>query len=336
MQENERTPTPLPVDHKTRMKRALLALDGLSIGDAFGANVFAGEPESLHRRSDLPKGPWGYTDDTVMAMGIVEVLYSYGHIDQDELSNVFSRRYWDDVNRGYGPNAHKIFEAVRSGVPWRTAATTRFGEEYTNVFTRLRSWLGLHAPDSPHRSRGSLGNGGAMRVAPVGGYFAEDDWSEIVKQAGASAQVTHAHPDGMAGAIAVAVAAAWAWRYGNGLVEHTPEKFLDHILEYTPNGQTHDRLMQARTLPTNTTPNEAACKLGNGNPILSAETVPFTLWCAARHLRSFEDAIWATFSVGGDIDTTCAIVGGIVALSGGPASIPVEWLESREPLDLPF
>ena len=34
-----------------------------------------------------------YTDDTVMAMGIVEVLDRLGAIDQDTLARVFARRY---------------------------------------------------------------------------------------------------------------------------------------------------------------------------------------------------------------------------------------------------
>jgi ADP-ribosylglycohydrolase len=43
------------------------------------------------------------------------------------------------------------------------------------------------------------------------------------------------------------------------------------------------------------------------------DTVPYAIWCAARHLDDLVEALWATVSVGGDIDTTCAIVGGIVA-----------------------
>jgi len=35
---------------------------------------------------------------------------------------------------------------------------------------------------------------------------------------------------------------------------------------------------------------------------------------------------------GGDVDTTCAIVGGIV---GAGAPVPPDWLERREPLPEP-
>jgi ADP-ribosylglycohydrolase len=114
----------LPTDHTARMKRALLALDGLSIGDAFGASICTPDkPNCLHRPRPLPKPPWYFTDDTEMAMGIVEVLDQHGCIDQAELALVFALRYWADVKRGYGPSIHTIFGAIRSGVPWRTAAT---------------------------------------------------------------------------------------------------------------------------------------------------------------------------------------------------------------------
>jgi ADP-ribosylglycohydrolase len=64
--------------------------------------------------------------------------------------------------------------------------------------------------------------------------------------------------------------------------------------------------------------------------VTAPDTVPFALWCAARHLGSYEDALWATVSGLGDRDTTCAIVGGIVVMSAGVRSIPAEWLEHRE------
>jgi len=42
--------------------------------------------------------------------------------------------------------------------------------------------------------------------------------------------------------------------------------------------------------------------------------------------------MWATVSALGDRDTTCAIVGGIVACYTGVVGIPPDWLAAREPL----
>ncbi|MGV2922377.1 ADP-ribosylglycohydrolase family protein, partial [Streptomyces alfalfae] len=55
------------------------------------------------------------------------------------------------------------------------------------------------------------------------------------------------------------------------------------------------------------------------------------LWSAARGLGAYERAIWDTAQVGGDMDTTCAIVGGVVA-SGEDGAPPREWVERTEEL----
>ena len=72
--------------------------------------------------------------------------------------------------------------------------------------------------------------------------------------------------------------------------------------------------------------------LGNGSRVLSSDTVPFAVWCAATYVTDYGAACWACASVGGDIDTTCAMVGGIVVGATGAAGIPVEWRACREPL----
>ena len=91
---------------------------------------------------------------------------------------------------------------------------------------------------------------------------------------------------------------------------------------------------KALQVPLELSPRTAASILGNGSGVISSDTVPFCLWCAARHATDYQTAMWATVSAMGDRDTTCAIVGGIVALSAGRESIPVEWLEAREAIQL--
>jgi ADP-ribosylglycohydrolase len=76
----------------------------------------------------------------------------------------------------------------------------------------------------------------------------------------------------------------------------------------------------------------AVAALGNGMKLSAVDTVPFALWCAGRSLDDYDEALWLTVSALGDRETTCAIVGGIVALSCGTQDIPDDWLKSREPL----
>jgi ADP-ribosylglycohydrolase len=49
-------------------------------------------------------------------------------------------------------------------------------------------------------------------------------------------------------------------------------------------------------------------------------------------LDDYEAALWATASAGGDVDTICAIVGGIVAARVGAEGIPLPWRDRTEPL----
>ena len=71
--------------------------------------------------------------------------------------------------------------------------------------------------------------------------------------------------------------------------------------------------------------------LGSGGRVSAQDTVPFTLWCASLHPDDYEAALWTTVAGFGDRDTTCAIVGGIVAAGAGVSSA---WLAAREPLPM--
>lgn len=293
-----------PDDHATRMERARLSLAGLSVGDAFGERFFVHPDvvESLIASRATPRAPWSWTDDTAMALSVVDVLEAHGAIDRDVLALAFARRYAAEPSRGYGGTAHGILQAIGRGISWRDAASSAFGGE------------------------GSMGNGAAMRVAPLGAYFA-DDLDAVVEQAERSAEPTHAHPDGKAGAVAVAVAAALATRRGSHALE--PLAWLRAIHERTPPGATSDGIAKAIDLPLSYDVRTAVAALGNGSLVISSDTVPLSLWCAARHLADYEAALWTTASALGDRDTTCAIVGGIVALATG--GVPAEWLAAREP-----
>ena len=84
----------LPADHHQRWARLQIALDGLSVGDALGQQFFDPHVYFEHfRRREVPTGPWRYTDDTEMALGIAQILDKFGEIHQDELAQVFAQRY---------------------------------------------------------------------------------------------------------------------------------------------------------------------------------------------------------------------------------------------------
>ena len=292
----------------TALGRARLSARGLALGDAFGERFFVPSVRSKIDQRVPPRPPWRYTDDTVMALGIVEVLDENGEIQSDALAETFARRYGAEPNRGYGAGAHQLLQAISAGSDWRTEAADLFGGE------------------------GSFGNGASMRVAPVGGYFA-DDMDAVVEHAERSARITHQHPEGRAGAIAVAVAAAEAWRTRTASAAEARVRIFEAVLENTPESTVRDGLGRAAGLAHDTDVLGAASELGNGSRISAMDTVPFVVWCACQWPDDYEEALWNTVSAGGDRDTTCAMVGGILALRLGMDGLPATWLDAVESLD---
>jgi ADP-ribosylglycohydrolase len=180
---------------------------------------------------------------------------------------------------------------------------------------------------------GSFGNGSAMRIAPVAGYFAEDEYPVVAEQAGLSAAITHAHPEGLAGGVAAAVAGAYAWQHrASRSDEATKRGLFDVVLAHTPAGDVRKGIERAATVPFELSVEEVVSQLGNGRRISCQDTVPFCLWSAAAHLDDYQKAIVQTIRACGDIDTNCAIVGGIVALAVSAGGIPPDWLAGREDL----
>lgn len=284
-----------------RKQRTLVSLQGLSLGDAFGETYFVEDAAGRVARRELRDGPWHWTDDSAMACSIVEELAQRGRVDQDDLARRFAARYRAESTRGYGAGAQQLLSSVAAGAHWHQASRSLFGG-------------------------GSFGNGAAMRVAVLGAWFA-DDLERVAHEARLSAEVTHAHPEGVAGAMAVAAAAALACR---GEVIAGP-RFLDALRDWVPDSAVLRGISRAIELH-DALPADVASELGNGSQISAQDTVPFALWCAATTLTDYEEALWRTVSGLGDRDTTCAIVGGIVACRVGADGLPVDWLRRREPL----
>jgi ADP-ribosylglycohydrolase len=296
-------------DHEERLSRAVLSLTGLAIGDGIGEMMFSRPDKAfdLISNDELPGGPWWHTDDTEMAIGIVETLRLLGTIHQDSLARQFAWRFEREPDRGYGSGARMQLRAIVEGAPWRETSREAFG------------------------GTGSLGNGSAMRVAPLGAWFA-DDLDRVVKEARASAMITHMHSEGVAGAVAVAVAAAMAWRVRDQHSDESVVEFFNEVHKRTPDGETRRGIAHAFNVRKMGSIQSAARMLGNGSGVTCPDTVPFTIWCAANHLHDYRKAIAATASVGGDSDTNCAIVGGIVALSTGWSGFSPDWLKGMERL----
>jgi len=184
-----------------------------------------------------------------------------------------------------------VADAIVSGRPYlesvREIGRRHPGAGYGGSFIR---WL---LADDP-RPYGSWGNGSAMRVSPVGFAFATED--EVLRQAAASAAITHDHPEGIKGAQATALAVFLA-RTGSGKEAIRAEiaRRFGYDLD-----QSVDDIRPAYAF-------DVSCQ----------GTVPQAI-VAFLDSQSWEDAVRNAVSLGGDSDTLACITGGIAeAFYGG-------------------
>ncbi|WP_331728063.1 ADP-ribosylglycohydrolase family protein [Streptomyces sp. NBC_00158] len=287
------------------------SLAGLAFGDAFGDRWFGilrrEGPAALEARVPPPEPLWQWSDDTAQAIVLLrELAESGGTVDQDRLALRLAETYAEDTHRGYGASMHDVLRRIGAGEAWREVVAGQFG------------------------GQGSWGNGAAMRVAPLGAWLAAD-LEAVAEQAARQSEVSHHHPEAVAGAVAVAVAAALAARSRGGAAPTRPD-FLHAVAERLPVGDVRAGVRIAARMPDHTSVRHASEVLGSGYRMSGPDTVPYALWCAATHLDDLHEGLWSTVEGRGDIDTTCAIAGGVIAARTGVAALPPAWHAAREPL----
>lgn len=233
---------------------------GAIVGDIVGsvyefANIKTKDFPLFQRRSFA-------TDDSIMTLAVLQAL-----VDMVQCGRFDSAT--DDEWRGLFK--HSMLDI---GHPYPTCG-------YGN---RFRQWMYSHDPQ-PYRS---CGNGSAMRVSPVA-WFARS-LEECERLARLTAEPTHDHPDGIAGAQATAGAVYLA------LHGASKDEIKEYVERYYPVDFTLDEIR-----PSYTFDHFAATCAG---------TVPYAVE-AFLESTDFEDCIRNTISIGGDSDTLAAVSGAI-------------------------
>jgi poly(ADP-ribose) glycohydrolase ARH3 len=253
---------------------------GLAIGDALGGKFEAQSAEGIRARFptvssliDYPQEEIWYTDDTQMAIGVAETLADHGEIVERHLCTAFASNYVP--SRGYGRGARAVLEAMEEGRDYRQVAEQYF-------------------------PGGSYGNGAAMRVAPVGLLF-RDDQSRLWEQARLSALPTHLHPLGIEGAQLLALAVA----LGSHSQSLDRDTFFTNLLTACQSAAYRTKLEEAARVRT-------ADDLSHlGNRIEALESVPTAIASFALTPESFEETVSHVIFVGGDTDTLAAMAGAV-------------------------
>ncbi|WP_051289123.1 ADP-ribosylglycohydrolase family protein [Chryseobacterium daeguense] len=285
---------------------AAKSLLGVAIGDAFGERFFGEESlmkSYIHQRM-IPESSLDFTDDTIMAIAIFKSLEKYDEINQDFLAEEFTKNYYLDVNRGYGPSMHQYFRAIKDGEKWKEVSYSKFD------------------------GQGSMGNGGAMRASVIGAYFF-DDLDKLKLNAERSCEVTHANKEAVEGTKAVALATAFTIEEKLGLIKLGQQDFIQKIQDELNDSDMKSKLNKVLYLDGNPSIELLVKTLGNGIKMTAQDTVPIVIWMLSRYRNNFEECLWNTVSVLGDRDTTCAMAGGISILSCEENTIP-DWTKNVE------
>jgi poly(ADP-ribose) glycohydrolase ARH3 len=233
-----------------------------------------------------------YTDDTQMAIGVAETLIECGEIREEELAAAFARNY--DPARGYGQGAQRVIEAIIAEEDWRGLARTLF-------------------------PGGSLGNGAAMRVAPVGLAFC-DDLDAVSAQAELSARPTHVHPLAVDGARMLALAVALATRESR----FVRSDFLGELQRRARTEEFQWQLSTAGQLHAHDTIS------GFGNGLEAHRSVVTAICCFAGSPDCYAEVIGRAIGQGNDTDTIAAMAGAISGARLGIEAIPSHLVESLE------
>jgi poly(ADP-ribose) glycohydrolase ARH3 len=289
------------MDLRDRFRGSML---GLALGDALGAPFEGmGRVDSTVWRSFLHDPPpvLRYTDDTEMALGAAESLAEMGGFDADDMAARFLRNFtpW----RGYGPGTVRVLELIRSGTPWDVANRTVFPE-------------------------GSFGNGAAMRSAPLGLFYHDEDEGLTTVTRRASA-ITHAHPLAQEGALLVTSTVAAV------VTGETLEAMTARLPEMSGMPKYREKLQAGADLLREEPPVASVVSL-LGNSVLALESVPAALYCFLRSGSNYLDTVGHAVSLGGDTDTIAAMAGGMCGALVGAEGIPqalLRHLENRERME---
>ncbi|MBS3164893.1 ADP-ribosylglycohydrolase family protein [Candidatus Woesearchaeota archaeon] len=310
-----------------RYKATLL---GCGIGDALGQQVEGWSAEEIARYAGRITGLIGQpylpadatvrrhnrkrgecTDDTILTLAVAESIVSCGGLNLEDMCarqlRAYSARKRPDgsVAGGFGRTTREAFEHMLRGIPPEDAGVD------------------------------GLGNGPAMKMAPVGLYMASSGrYEEGIRFAAALGYTTHLDPRSIASGVVQAHAVCALLSYA------TRDAFLDSLVDASARcesalspprqlsnaGSLTERLAWVRD-HRDADADTAHRVLGSSG--LAFESHPFALFMLQRHWQEPLSGMLATINAGGDTDTTGALYGALCGALHGMV-FPAEWVT---PLD---
>ncbi|KAL1490314.1 hypothetical protein ABEB36_013030 [Hypothenemus hampei] len=322
------------------------SLLGSLMGDCLGAPfegelVSSGDKIIIQRYFDKMEkpeyeGPFKkYTDDTAMMKSVAKFLVTTPEPDLNYLAKLFVNEYYNEPKRGYGQSVATVFEKLKHS-------------KYTDIF---------RPASEQFDGRGSYGNGGAMRIAPISLYF-HNDLENMIKLARDSTRITHGHMLGINGAILQALAIRQAFlldptetvkadEFCNTLLKQIHEVEKSYFEDLEDNSEDLPYCAKIKQIKyflnqefTDDLQEEIIENLGHG--ISAYDSVPIAIFCFLKAQNPiprietnnvFRRTIQFAITMGGDTDTIACMAGAIVGAHLGEEAINKTLLKHCEKYD---
>ena len=167
----------------------------------------------------------------------------------------------------------------------------------------------------------SKGNGGVMRVAPIGLLYNKNP--ELAFKIGMqNAAITHGHPSGY---LSAGFLSSLITRLVNNQdIKTAILKTIETLEKYPNNQEVKEKILLACKLADSEI-SEKSCIEILGQGWVAEEAIAIALCCALRHLDDYVKALRMAVNHSGDSDTVGAITGNIIGTMLGEDSIPDNW-----------
>ena len=244
-----------------------------------------------------------------MVLGTAESLINCGKVKSKHLWERYLTNYTLDPWRGYGNGPTGLFALVDEMSLPHKKALKKINEVYFS-------------------GTGSYGNGGAMRINPVGLFFSGKNIYKNVKK---TVSLTHSHPVGIDGAAVLAEAVSIA-KDLDPEIEFDRLSYLDELIDFSRTDEIKDKMISVKKLLENgSSEKEAADIIGRTTAV--SESMPMAVYSFLKNPDSFTECLFTAVLNGGDADTVGAMACGISGAYLGINGIPFDWagkLERRE------
>lgn len=289
-------------------KQIYSALFGVAVGDALGVPVEFSDRDHLRKNpvSDFlgymcwnqPPGTW--SDDSSLTFCLAESLCN-GY-DLNDIAQNFVKWY----SNGYWGAHHKVFDI---------GGSTKYS---------IRRLINGESPYySGNMMESDNGNGSLMRILPILFYLAKEaDLNQIYKTIKEVSSITHAH---FRSVFACFIYIIYALELIKGYDKNLAYTNMQNIvLGYIKDKDFNNDEIKLfdRVLKNNIGKYKEIEILSSGYVLHSLEA---SFWCLMNE-NSYQKTVLKAVNLGGDTDTTAAIVGGLAGLLYGFESIPQKWI----------